>query len=198
MKQKQKKSAWRKYLEDFLQRHTGLKSIKDPEKLEYYRTDLNVDLPPLIRDLMLKSLPDLILQPASEEHLIEIFSFAREHKIPLTVRGAGTWGYGGAVPTRGGILIDLGLMDSIEVNPKTLQLTVGPGARFLDIQKKLEPYGLDLYTIASGKGGTLIGWIATGGMGIGTFRHGPVKNQIISLRVITPDGTIKDLSSGDP
>ena len=196
--QKQKKSAWRKYLEDFLQRHSGLKSIKDPEKLEYYRTDLNVDLPPLIRDLMLKSLPDLILQPASEEHLIEIFSFAREHKIPLTVRGAGTWGYGGAVPTRGGMLIDLGLMDSIEVNPKTLQLTVGPGARFLDIQKKLEPYGLDLYTIASGKGGTLIGWIATGGMGIGTFRHGPVRNQIISLRVITPDGTIKDLSSGDP
>jgi FAD/FMN-containing dehydrogenase len=95
-----------------------LKKIDDPEKLEYYRNDLNVDLPPLIRDLMLKSLPDLILQPATEEHLLGIFAFARKHKIPLTVRGAGTWGYGGAVPTRGGILIDLGLMDTIEVNPR--------------------------------------------------------------------------------
>ncbi len=198
VKSKQKKLAWRKYLEDFLQRTSGLKAIEEPEKLEYYRTDLNVDLPPLIRDLMLKSLPDLILQPGDEEHLREIFSFAREHKIPLTVRGAGTWGYGGAVPTRGGILIDLGLMDSIEVDPKTLQVTVGPGARFLDIQKKLEPHGLDLYTIASGKGGTLTGWIATGGMGIGAFRHGPVRNQIISLRVLTPDGVIKDLSAEDP
>ncbi len=198
MKAKQKKLAWRKYLEDFLQRTPGLKAIEDPEKLEYYQTDLNVDLPPLIRDLMLKSLPDLMLQPASEEHLLQIFSFSREHKIPLTVRGAGTWGYGGAIPTRGGILIDLGLMDSIEVDPKTLQVTVGPGARFLDIQKKLDPHGLDLSTVASGKGGTLIGWIATGGMGIGTFRHGPVKHQIVSLRVLTPDGTIKDLSQEDP
>ena len=187
-----------KSLEAFLHRNPGLKKIDDPEKLEYYRTDLNVDLPPLIRDLMLKSLPDLILQPTTEEHLLEIFAFAREHKIPLTVRGAGTWGYGGAVPTRGGILIDLELMDTIDVNPETLELTVGPGARFLDIQRELERYGFNLLSMTSGKGGTLIGWMATGGMGIGTFRHGPVRNQIISLRVITPEGITKDLYAEDP
>ena len=196
--EKKRKLAWLQSLEALLQRNPGLKKIDDPEKLEYYRTDLNVDLPPLIRDLMLKSLPDLILQPTTEEHLLEIFAMAREHKIPLTVRGAGTWGYGGAVPTRGGILIDLSLMNTIDINPGTLELTVGPGARFLDIQRELEPYGLELSTIASGKGGTLIGWMATGGMGIGTFRHGPVKNQIVSLRVITPEGLTKDLSAEDP
>ncbi|NWG01509.1 MAG: FAD-binding protein [Syntrophaceae bacterium] len=197
MNQRKEKLSWRKYLQDFLQRNPDLKKIDDPEKLEYYRTDLNVDLPPLIRDLMLKSLPDLLFQPTHEEHLLELFAFAREQKIPLTLRGAGTWGYGGAVPTHGGILIDLSLMSTIEVHPESLQLTVGPGARFLDIQRELDRYGLQLSTITSGKGGTLIGWIATGGMGIGTFRHGPVKNQIISLRVITPDGTVKDLSSED-
>ena len=172
--------------------------IDDPEKLEYYRNDLNVDLPPLIRDLMLKSLPDLILQPTTEEHLPEIFAFAREHKIPLTVRGAGTWGYGGAVPTRGGILIDLGLMDKIEVNPDALELTVGPGARFLDIHRELERHGLTLLSMTSGKGGTLIGWMATGGMGFGTFCHGPVRKQLISIRVITPEGKIQDLKAEDP
>jgi len=198
VKKRQDKLTRKKYLEDFLQRNPGLKKIDDPEKLEYYRTDLNVDLPPLIRDLMLKSLPDLILQPTTEEHLLELFAIAREHKIPLTVRGAGTWGYGGAVPTRGGILVDLSFMDSIDVNPVAFELTVGPGARFLDIQRELEHYGLNLPTIASGKGGTLIGWMATGGMGIGTFRYGPVRNQIVSLRVITPEGIIKDLSAEDP
>ncbi len=198
VKQKQGKSAWKKYLDDFLQRNPGLRKIDDLEKLEYYRTDLNVDLPPLIRDLMLKSLPDVILQPSEEEHLLQIFVFAREHRAPLTLRGAGTWGYGGAVPTRGGILIDLGRMDRIEVDPEHLQITVGPGARFLDIQRELDRYGLDLATIASGKGGTLIGWMATGGMGIGTFHHGPVRNQVVSIRVIRPDGEVKDLSSEDP
>jgi glutamate synthase domain-containing protein 2/FAD/FMN-containing dehydrogenase/glutamate synthase domain-containing protein 3/ferredoxin len=196
--QKKEKLVWRKYLEDFLRRNPDLKAISDPEKLEYYRNDFNVDLPPLIRDLMLKSLPDLILQPTNEGHLLEIFSFARKHKIPLTVRGAGTWGYGGAVPTRGGILIDLGLMDTIEVNPEALQLTVGPGARFLDIHRELGHHGLTLLSMTSGKGGTLIGWMATGGMGFGTFCHGPVKKQLISLRVITPAGKVQDLKADDP
>src|SRR4030067_3472822 len=118
------KLTWVKSLEAFLHRNPDLRKIDDPEKLEYYRNDLNVDLPPLIRDLMLKSLPDLILQPTTEEHLLELFAFAREHKIPLTARGAGTWGYSGAVPTRGGILIDMSLMATIEVKPGTIQPTV--------------------------------------------------------------------------
>ncbi|MDP2972936.1 MAG: FAD-binding protein, partial [Deltaproteobacteria bacterium] len=196
--QKKEKLAWRKYLEDFLQRNPGLKAIEDPEKLEYYRNDLNVDLPPPIRNMLLKSTPDVVLKPTAEEHLVSIFALARENKIPLTVRGAGTWGYGGAVPTRGGILIDLGLMKTIEVNPATFEVTVGPGARFFDIHQELERHRLALLSMTSGKGGTLIGWMATGGMGFGTFHHGPVRDQLVSIRVITPDGKIKDLKAIDP
>ncbi len=198
MNQKKEKLAWKKYLSDFLQRNPGLKAIESPDKFEYYRNDLNVDLPPLIRDLFLRSLPDLVLQPSTEEDLLKIFHFATQHKIPLTVRGAGTWGYGGAVPTHGGIVIDLSRMDTIEIDPQTMSLTVGPGARFADIHTKLASHGLTLLTMTSGKGGTLAGWIATGGMGFGTYHYGPVKNQLISLRVITPDGKVKDLRPEDP
>jgi glutamate synthase domain-containing protein 2/FAD/FMN-containing dehydrogenase/ferredoxin/glutamate synthase domain-containing protein 1 len=192
------KPIWKKDLESFLHRNPGLRVISDPEKLEYYRQDLNVDLPPLIRDLMLKSLPDILLQPTTEEHLLEIFAFARRNKIPSTVRGAGTWGYGGAVPTQGGILIDLSLMDTIEIDPEKSQLTVGPGARFLDIHRELERYGLTLLSMTSGKGGTLAGWMATGGMGFGTFSHGPVRSQLISIRVITPEGKARHLKADEP
>jgi len=83
--------SWKKDLENLLHKNPELRMIKDPEKLDYYRNDLNVDLPPMIRDLLLKSLPDLILQPTTENHLIEIFALAQKHHIPLTVRGAGTW-----------------------------------------------------------------------------------------------------------
>ena len=193
-----KKLPWNKALQDLLGRNPNLKIINDPEKLEYFRNDLNVDLPPLIRDLMLKSPPDLVFQPTTEQHLIEIFALAREQKIPVTVRGAGTWGYGGAVPTRGGILIDLGFMDTIEVSSANQQLTVGPGARFLDIHRELDRHGLTLFSMTSGKGGTLIGWMATGGMGFGTFSHGSVRSQLVSIRVITPQGEIKYLPSEDP
>ena len=192
------KPSWKKDLKELLHKNPDLRTIEDPEKLDYYRNDLNVDLPPMIRDLLLKSLPDLIFQPTTENHLIETFALAQKHRIPLTVRGAGTWGYGGAVPTRGGILIDLERMDTIEVDPQSLQLTVGPGARFLDIGRELARHGLSLLSMTSGKGGTLTGWIATGGMGFGTFRHGPVRNQLISLRVVTPDGSLRDLKANDP
>jgi glutamate synthase domain-containing protein 2/FAD/FMN-containing dehydrogenase/ferredoxin len=190
--------VWHQFLSDFLLRNPGLKSIEDPGKLEYYRSDLNADLPPLIRDLMLKSLPDLILQPVTEAHILSVFAFAREHKIPVTVRGAGTWGYGGAVPAFGGILIDLGLMDTISVDPESLQVTLGPGARFLSIGRELERSGLTLLSMPSGKGGTFAGWISTGGMGFGTFRHGTVRKQLISLRAITPDGKVLTLAAADP
>ena len=190
--------VWHESLSDFLLRNPGLKSADDPDKLEYYRSDLNADLPPLIRDLLLKSLPDLILQPATEEHILSIFAFAREHNIPVTVRGAGTWGYGGAVPALGGILIDLGLMDSIKVDPESLQVTLGPGARFLSIGLELERSGLTLLSMPSGKGGTFAGWMSTGGMGFGTFRHGPVRKQLLSLRAITPAGKVLALTADDP
>ena len=172
--------------------------MDQPDKLEYYRHDLNVDLPPVIRDLLLNSLPDIILQPRTENEVLEILAFAREHKIPITLRGAGTWGYGGAVPTQGGILVDLGLMDAIEVHPETLQLSVGPGARFLDIHRILKSHGLSLLSMTSGKGGTFIGWMATGGLGFGSFHHGSVRNQLISMRVAIPDGTVKELKADDP
>lgn len=195
---KQPKLKWTVSLDDFLQRHPDLKFIDDPEKLEYYRHDLNVDLPPFIRDLLLKSVPDLVLRPTTEDQIVDIFNLARQKRIPLTVRGAGTWGYGGAVPTRGGILIDLGLMDRITVDPGTLQMTAGPGARFVDIERQLGEHGLHLLSMASGKGGTLIGWMATGGMGLGTFRYGSIRNQLVSLRVITPERKTLNLRPDDP
>jgi glutamate synthase domain-containing protein 2/FAD/FMN-containing dehydrogenase/ferredoxin/glutamate synthase domain-containing protein 3 len=194
----EKRPVWYGEVETFLLKNPGLKSLDRPDKLEYYSHDLNVDLPPLIRDLLLNSRPDLVLQPKTENQVQEILAFAREHRIPLTLRGAGTWGYGGAVPTHGGILIDLGLMDTIEVNAEASELSVGPGARFLDIHRVLKKHGLALLSMTSGKGGTFIGWMSTGGLGFGSFHHGPVRNQILSIRVVLPDGTLKELEARDP
>ena len=194
----ERRPAWHKGIEKLLQKNPDLKFLDQPDKLEYYSHDLNVDLPPLIRDLLLNSRPDLILQPKTENHILEIVAFAREQKVPLTLRGAGTWGYGGAVPTQGGILVDLSLMNTMDVNSEALQISVGPGARFLDIGRELDGHGLTLLSFPSTKGGTLAGWLSTGGMGFGTFHHGSIRKQLISLRVVTPDGAVKELKAEDP
>ena len=82
----QPKSKWSSSIDDFLQRHSDLKFVDDPEKLEYYRHDLNVDLPPFIRDLLLKSTPDLVVRPTQANHIVDLFDLARRNRIPLTVR----------------------------------------------------------------------------------------------------------------
>ena len=46
------KLTWSKDLKNFLRRNPDLRVIDDPEKLEYYRQDLNVDLAPLVLGLM--------------------------------------------------------------------------------------------------------------------------------------------------
>ena len=38
-------------------------------------------------------------------------------------------------------MVDLGLMDTMEIDPETRQLTVGPGTRFLDIHRELRAKG---------------------------------------------------------
>ena len=191
------KLRWWHELQALIQGQPGMEAVTEQEKLEYYRQDLNADLPPLLRDLMLKSLPDVVLRPTEEQHIQGVFELASRHRIAVTLRGGGTWGYGGAVPTSGGILLDLGLMNSIEVNEEAQEVVVGPGARFVEIEERLGAKGLNLLTMASGKGGTLVGWIATGGMGLGTLRHGAVRDQIVALRVITPHGETLDLGPTD-
>jgi FAD/FMN-containing dehydrogenase len=88
-------------------------------------------------------------------------------------------------------------MDGVQVDSENLEVAVGPGARFIDIEERLGQYGLRLLSQASGKGGTFIGWMATGGMGLGTFGHGPARDQLVSIRVMTPNGEIKDLKADD-
>ena len=35
-------------------------------------------------------------------------------------------------------------------------------------------------------------------MGFGTYHHGPVKEQLISIRVVTPEGKVREIKSEDP
>lgn len=192
------RAALSQSLADVFARFPGLVFLDDPDALAYYRQDLNADLPPLLRDLLLRSAPEGVLLPSREEEICAVLSLCQARRIPVTVRGAGTWGYGGAVPTQGGLLLDLGRMDEIAVDPGSGRVHVGPGARFADIDAALEVHGLRLLTTPSGKGGTLAGWIATGGCGLGTLRHGPVRRQILSLRVVLPTGAVREVEGSHP
>lgn len=61
--------------------------------------------------------------------------------IPFAVR-AGGHGMAGASSIQGGVLIDLGGLNSIKVNHERRTVTIGAGAKWGDVYKALDPLGL--------------------------------------------------------
>ena len=133
------------------------------------------------------------------DEIKKVLAFANDHENLGVPRGAASWGFGGVIPTRGGIVIDFSPFRNIlalDVAKKTV--TVQAGARWSDIDILAKKSGLCLMTYPSSKFSTVGGWISTGGIGINSFRYGHISKMIVSLTVVTGSGEVKKLSPADP
>ncbi|MFQ5712803.1 MAG: FAD-binding oxidoreductase [Candidatus Scalinduaceae bacterium] len=139
-----------------------------------------------------KHLPDLVIRPHTKEHVSATISIANKHNIPICPRGAGTGLSGGAVPVKGGIVLDLKNMDKImEINAKDLTVTVEPGVVTKDLQDEVarlrlfyppEPGSAEFSTI----GGNVAE--CTGGMT--GMKYGVTRDYVLALEIVLPDGSI--------
>ena len=73
-------------------------------------------------------LPDVVAYAECGEDIGKVLKTANELDVPVTVRGCGTGCSGGSVPTPGGIVLDLGAIDFIEIDPVARVAHVGAGA----------------------------------------------------------------------
>ncbi|TFG26550.1 FAD-binding oxidoreductase, partial [Candidatus Thorarchaeota archaeon] len=94
-------------------------------KHELFLSSSDVGSLPKMVGLMMNYNPDAIVQPTSAEDVKALYEFANKEKVPLTPRGAGTSGYGGAIPRKGGIIVDMRRFDQIiSVDKENLTVTV--------------------------------------------------------------------------
>ncbi|MHA1806077.1 MAG: NADH-quinone oxidoreductase subunit NuoB [Candidatus Thorarchaeota archaeon] len=136
--------------------------------------------------------PDAIVQPETPEEVQRLFRLAYDEKIPLVPRGSGTSGYGGAIPRKGGIVVDMRRMDKIvSVNKDDMTVTVEPGISWANLQFELNRLGLDIRcSPSSGLSATIGGWVAQGGDGIGSLKYGNINDNVEELEVVLPTGRI--------
>ena len=88
-------------------------------------------------------LPDLVVLPQTATEIARLARSCTEHGVPLVVRGAGTGYTGGAVPTRGGIVVSLERMNRIlEIDEVNLLAVVEPNVINGDLQRAVERVGL--------------------------------------------------------
>ena len=185
-------------VDEFRKTAGDIKIIDKVTEREQYSHDIG-DLPPIMTKTLFKTLPDFVVQPKNVDEIKKVLVFANDHKIPVVPRGAASWGFGGVIPTRGGIVIDLSPFRNIlaiDIVQKTV--TVEAGARWSDIDIMAKKQGLCLMTYPSSKFSTVGGWISTGGIGINSFRYGQLAKQILSMTVVTGSGDVKKLSPTDP
>lgn len=134
--------------------------------------------------------PGIVLRPADTAGVQDAVAYARDHRhLPLGIRSGGH-GVSGRSTNDGGIVIDVGALDSIEVFDEQRRLVrVGPGARWQDVARAIEPYG---WAISSGDyGGVGVGGLATaGGIGFLGREHGLTIDQLVAAEIVLADGTL--------
>jgi glycolate oxidase len=161
----------------------------DFEKIFY-----SSDVSPIPDDLQQEfgTLPDLIARPKNTKEVSEIVKLALENKIPIIPRGGASWWLGGAVPYNGGIVLDLtSINEQIELDEKTLTVTVDCGVTWKELSDLLErnSYFIGTYP-GSAVSATIGGWLSTGGVGVGSYKYGSVGDMVRSLEVVLPNGKI--------
>jgi D-lactate dehydrogenase (cytochrome) len=134
--------------------------------------------------------PEAVLFAASTEDVAKAVTLCGAHDIPITPFGVGTSLEGNFLATRGGLSIDLSRMDKIlRISPEDLDCTVQAGVTRLQLNTDLRDTGL-FFPVDPGANATLGGMASTRASGTNAVRYGTMRQNVIGLTVVLPDGRI--------
>ncbi len=139
-----------------------------------------------------KYMPDVVLQVHDTGQVADVLRYANEHGVPVYPRGAGSGLTGGAVPVRGGIVLDFTRMNKIiEIIPEDLTATVEPGVVTQTLQNEVAKYKL-FYPPdpASAAFSTIGGNVAECSGGITGLKYGVTRDYVLALEVVLADGSV--------
>ncbi|RXZ82663.1 FAD-binding oxidoreductase [Paenibacillaceae bacterium] len=127
---------------------------------------------PILEQRLKDKRAEAIAVPNSEADIPAILSCAYSHKIPVTVRGAGTGNYGQAVPLNGGIVMDLSrLNDIVETGDGYVRVQCGVKLGALEKYLRERDQELCIYPSTYLKA-TVGGFVSGGSGGIGSITWG--------------------------
>jgi len=135
-------------------------------------------------------LPDAVVFAESREDVVALVNLCAEAGVPIVPFGAGTSIEGNAAAVLGGISLDMTRMDQIvAVNAEDFDCVVQPGVRREELNLHLRDQGL-FFPIDPGANATLGGMASTRASGTNAVRYGTMKDAVLSLEIVTPQGTV--------
>jgi FAD/FMN-containing dehydrogenase len=142
---------------------------------------------------MIDRRPALIVRCAGAADVVAGVNFAREHGLPLSVRGGGHSVAGTAV-CEGGLMLDLAGMKGIRVDPVRRIAQAQPGLTLAEFDRETQSFGLATTTgVVSVTG--IAGLTLGGGIGWLNGQYGLSCDNLLAADVVTADGRLLAVSA---
>lgn len=130
--------------------------------------------------------PGVIAHCADVTDIVEAIRFARLHGLLVAVRGGGH-SFPGHSVCDGGMVIDLGHMKDIQVDPEARRVRAQAGVLLGELDRATQAFGLGVpagFVSHTGLAGLTLG----GGIGYLMRKHGLTIDNLLSVDMITADG----------
>jgi FAD/FMN-containing dehydrogenase len=137
--------------------------------------------------------PAVVARATGAADVIAALGFARAHDLAVAVRGGGH-SVAGLSTTDGGMVIDLGPMRNVRVDPVARIAYVGPGAVWGDVDHESQQFGLATtggLVSTTGVAGFTLG----GGIGWLMRQYGLAADNLVGADVVTADGRLVHASA---
>lgn len=134
--------------------------------------------------------PVAVVYPESTEEVSIALKTCHDLRVPVVPFTGGTSLEGHFISTRPGICIDLSRMDKIvALHQQDLDVVVQPAVGWEFLRDYLADYDL-LFGPDPGPGACIGGMVATSCSGTNAARYGTMRENVVSVTVVLPDGTI--------
>ncbi|MEP6875840.1 MAG: FAD-binding oxidoreductase [Burkholderiales bacterium] len=139
--------------------------------------------------------PAVIARCTTAQHVADAIRFARGSGLEIAVRGGGH-SYAGNSVCDGGLMIHLGAMNSVAVDPVARRAVCGGGATWADVDAATQQHALATpggFISHTGIAGLTLG----GGIGWLTKKAGLSCDNLVAVEIVTADSRILRASNDD-
>ena len=137
--------------------------------------------------------PSLIARPRTHEDVARTIRLAREHRLPLAVRGGGH-NVAGSGTCDTGIVLDLVDLNDVSVDASTGTIRAGGGCTWAQVDAVAGASGLATpggLISSTGVGGLTLG----GGIGWLSRKYGYASDNLLEVELVTADGVVERASA---